>query len=324
VSSTERVDVVIPTCNTRDITLRAVAAVVAEKHRGLTLRCIVVDNASKDRTSEAIRARWSDVVVIRNATDHGYGRACNQGADAGGAGHLLILNSDVFAGPGAIQRLLAFLDENPDCVAVSGRLVEVGTDRPQVGFAVRAFPSLGGQLALLLGLERFWPSNPISRRQVMSDFAYDRTQDLDAQPAGACILVRRSDYEALGGFDEWFNYWFEDVDLLRRLRARGRIAYCHDASFEHVGGASFAHWARPRMIGARYHGLLRYFNKHHSRREVIALRAVVALLSVLRALVLWPLARERARAYRGVARLAVRMDALPALAPRARDGGAEG
>ena len=323
-SGAERIDVVVPTRNTRNVTLRAIAAILAERSRGVPARCVVVDNASEDRTSEAIRARWPDVSVIRNTVDLGYGHACNQGARAGEAEYVLVLNSDVFARPGAVERLASFLDAGAEYVAAAGRLVHVGTDRPQVGFAVRAYPSLPAQLALLVGLERYWPSNPISRRQLMKDFAYDRTQELEAQPAAACLLVRRADYEAVGGFDESFHYWFEDVDLLRRLGSRGRIAYCHEATFEHVGGASFTRWSRQQVIAARYHGLLRYFDKHHPHREGIALRAAVGLLAALRAVALWPFARERARAYRGVVRLAIRIDGRPQPERGARGGSEEG
>ena len=79
----------------------------------------------------------------------------------------------------------------------------------------------------------------------MLGFDYERTQELTAQPAGACLLIRRADFEAVGGFDDEFFYWFEDIDIIRRLQGRGKIGYVHDAVFDHVGGASFAQWSRP-------------------------------------------------------------------------------
>lgn len=299
--SSQEVDVVIATRDTREITLRSVRAAVEDDGRdGLAVRCVLVDNASADGTPDVVEERFARVRVIRNEADQGFGRACNQGARAGRAEYLLVMNSDVFARPGAIARLVRFLAADHGLVAASGRLVDVGTDRPQAGFAMRGYPTLAGQLALLLGLERLWPSNPISSSLLLLDFAYERTQDVDAQPAGACLLVRRADYEAVGGFDESFHYWFEDVDFLRRLSTRGRIAYCHEATFEHIGGASFAHWSRPQVVQARYHGLLTYFEKHHARSEVIALRVAIAVLAAARAAVLWPVAPARARAYGAV------------------------
>jgi N-acetylglucosaminyl-diphospho-decaprenol L-rhamnosyltransferase len=300
------VDVVIVTGGTPGITQRSVAAVMRElEDSTVAIHCVVVDNASEPRTSDDLSRWWPELTTIRTEEDRGYGRACNLGAREGQAEYVLMLNSDVFASRGAIPRLVSFLATNPECVATGARLVHAGIDQPQLGFAIRAYPTLHGQIALLLGLERLWPSNLISRQQLMADFDFERNQIVDAQPAGACLLVRREAYEAVGGFDESFYYWFEDVDLLRRLQARGRVAYCRDATFEHVGAASFSGWQRAQVIRARYAGLLRYFEKHHSRAEVLMLRAIVTALSTLRASLLCCVAPERARAYGAVAALAI-------------------
>ncbi|SRR6266545_1494605 len=298
------VDVVVPTRDTREATLRCVASVVGSVEA--RARCIVVDNASSDETAEAIEARWPEITIVRSERNLGYGTACNLGAARGRADFILILNSDAIARPGAIATLVDFLRTHPDHVVAAGRLVDAGTERTQVGFVVRRFPSLPGQIALMLGLERYWPTNPISRRELMLDFDFSRTQDVDAQPAGACLLCRRSAFEQVGGFDTEFFYWFEDVDLVRRLTARGRVAYVHDAVFDHVGGATFGQWPRAEIVVARYSGLLRYFGKHHPRHEVLVLRSVTATLAAVRALLLMAFDARRARAYAAVFRRSLR------------------
>ena len=295
-----RIDVVIPTRNTQALTLRCIESLRASS--GVTLRCTVVDNGSSDGTAQALTARWPDVDVVRNERNVGFGEACNQGARRGDADLLLFLNSDIVARSGSVERLAQFLSGHGDCVAAGARLVDSGTDRTQVGFVLRDFPRVSTQLALLGGLERFWPRNPISRRQLMLDFDYGRTQFVDAQPAGACLLCRRRDFDAIGGFDEEFFYWFEDVDLVRRLRARGRIAYVHDAVFEHVGGDTFAQWGRPEIVVTRHRSLLRYFVKHHSGREALVLRGAVGVLALVRLPLLVVVDRDRARAYATVLR----------------------
>jgi GT2 family glycosyltransferase len=170
---------------------------------------------------------------------------------------------------------------------------------------LRAYPTLPAQAALMLGLERLWPTNPVSRRQLMLDFDYDSTQSVDAQPAGACLMCRRDDFEAVGGFDESFYYWFEDVDLVRRLSLVGRIGYVHDSIFEHGGAGTFRQWSRSEVVVTRYRSLLLYFHKHHSRHEVILLRALVAWLAVVRMIPLLVLDRRRAFAYASVVGLAL-------------------
>ena len=298
-------DVVVATRDTRDVTLRCADAVLGERTAGLDVHLIVVDNGSRDGTPDAIAERWPEVTMLRNDVDPGYARACNQGVRAGAGEFVLILNSDAFPRPDALERLVAALLAHPDYSVVGGLLVDVGTDRPQVGFAVRGYPTLPGQVGLLLGLERLWPGNPLSRRQALPDFDYSRSQEIDAQPAGACLACRRDDFEAIGGFDESFHYWFEDVDLVQRLRTRGQVAYVHDAVFDHIGSATFSQWKRPQVVRARYRGLLRYFRKHRSPAALLGLRVVVGVLAAVRAVPLALFAPARARAYFYVIRLAL-------------------
>ncbi len=299
------VDVVIVTRDTREMTLRCVRSALAEAGDALDVRCIVVDNASSDGTAAAIEAEPGPVELIANDDNAAYGRACNQGADAGTGEYVLILNSDITVRPGAIGALIGFLEASPRHVACGGRVVDPGTDLVQVGHAVRAFPRLPSQVAQMLGLERHWPSNPLSRRALGLDLDYERTQDVD-QPPGSCIAIRRPDFEAVGGFDEGFFYWYEDVDLCRRLVGRGRIAYVHDAPFEHVGSATFAGWGSPQRVRSWYGGVFRYFAKHRPRHEQLAIRGVAGLLATARALVWLPRDRDQARALLDVARLAAR------------------
>jgi GT2 family glycosyltransferase len=305
VSRAPALDVVVATRDTRELTLRCAEAVLGERTAGLDVHLIVVDNGSKDGTTDAIAERWPDVTVLRNDADAGYARACNQGVRAGVGEFVLILNSDAFPRPGALGRLVSFLAAHPNHSVAAGLLVDAGTDRPQVGFAVRGYPTLAAQVALLLGLEQLWPRNPLSRRQTLPNFDYSRTQNVEAQPAGACLACQRSDFEAIGGFDEGFHYWFEDVDLVLRLRARGRVAYVHDAVFDHVGGATFGQWQRSQVVRTRYRSLLLFFQKHHSPAAVLGLRAAIGTLAALRAVPLAIVAPGRARAYLDVLRLAV-------------------
>lgn len=303
-SGVPSVDVVIVTRDTRELTLRCAESVVAAGRAGeAELSCTVVDNASSDGTGDALAERLPEVRVFRNEENAGYGAACNQGLHGGRGEIVLILNSDVYARPGAIGRLAEFLAGSAEHVAAGARLVDPGTESVQVGHNVRAFPRFGAQAAQMLGLERNWPSNPLSRRYLCLDLDYGRTQDVD-QPAGSCFAVRRADFDAVGGFDESFYYWYEDVDLARRLRDRGRIAYVHDATFEHVGGATFAQWDRPDAILSWYPGLLRYFARHRPRGERLAIRALTGGLSLARGVLSWPRDREKARACFAVAGMA--------------------
>jgi N-acetylglucosaminyl-diphospho-decaprenol L-rhamnosyltransferase len=104
------IDIIVPTRNTRDLTLRCVEAIVrAAASGGLKAHCFVVDNASSDGTAEAVEATAPQATVIRNETNVAYSRACNQGAKAGSAEFILFLNSDAIPRPDSLAHLAAFL-----------------------------------------------------------------------------------------------------------------------------------------------------------------------------------------------------------------------
>jgi GT2 family glycosyltransferase len=274
------VDVVVVSRDTREATLRCLSSVAGAQSLA---RLVLVDNASTDGTAEAVRAAFPAAAVVERTEPLGFGAACNLGAARGEAELVLFLNSDAAARDGALDRLAEALAAAPGTVAAAGRLVSPGTEEPQVGFAMRGFPTLAGQLAVLTGLERLWPGNPLSRRQAARDFDYETTHETDRQPAGACLLCRREAFERVGGFDEAFAFWFEDVDLVLRLRELGPILYVHDAVFEHAGGLSVRQRPEHELIGARYDGLVRYFDKHGSLAERAGIRAAAAASGFARA-----------------------------------------
>jgi GT2 family glycosyltransferase len=241
---------------------------------------IVVDNASRDAT--LARARGvAGVTVLANSENRGFAAAANQGARAARGALLLFLNPDVLAEPGALAALRAGVAAE-SVVAAGGRLLHPD-GATQVGFTVRRFPTLGTMLAEILLLNRLLPGSPWNRRYRCLDFDYEKPREVE-QPAGACLLVKRSAWEAAGGFDErFFPLWFEDVDLCRRLRAAGgKIVYEPGARFRHAG----AHSLPSIKAGERqlfwYRNLLRYFRKHHGGPAAAVLRVAIFFGMLLR------------------------------------------
>lgn len=271
---------------------------------------IVVDNASADATVECAR-RVPETLVLANPDNRGFAAAANQGALAARGALLLFLNPDVTAEPGAVAALQAAV-EAQDVAAAGGRLLD-SQGRTQVGFVLRRFPTLAAALAEVLLLNRVFPGNPWNRGYRCLDVDHDRPAAVE-QPAGACLLVKRSAWEALDGFDEqFFPLWFEDVDFCRRLRARGwTIAYEPRARFRHAGGHSLAALEPDAQQLYWYRNLLRYFRKHHGRLAVAVLRVGIFAGMLLRmlaaALGVQPQAGERragVRAYAQVIRRCV-------------------
>jgi N-acetylglucosaminyl-diphospho-decaprenol L-rhamnosyltransferase len=232
----------------------------------------VVDNASTDTSPQ-----WA---TIANPYNAGFAGAVNQGFRATAEPLVLILNPDCKL-RGSLEGMTALFD-NPEIGAAGGLLLHADGS-PQTGFTVRRFPTWANQVCEIAGINRLWPGNPLNRGYRCLDLDLTLEQDVD-QPAGAFLMVRRTAWEQLGGFDENFHpVWFEDVDFCYRLRKSGwRIRYTPAASATHTGGHSVnkLSWRCKQMHW--YASLLKYAEKHWSGRGERRVAFVLLLVSIPR------------------------------------------
>ena len=270
------VDAVVVTSNSRELVLRCLEHL---RHADVA-RVVVVDNASGDGTVEAIEAGFPEVETVRFDRHSGLSSAFNAGAARTAAPLILFLNDDIFATEGAVARLAAELDARPDAASAGGRLVdadEVGATQDR--YRPRRFPTFLGFFMGLSGLDRLWKTNPWSASHLRDKLNDEDTVEVD-QPAGACLLVRREAFEAIGGWDETFSFWYEDVDISRRLSAHGKALYVPSAAFQHVGGGTVLRWDRAQIVARTHWGILRYAEKHFSRLRRIGLALLLAALAL--------------------------------------------
>jgi GT2 family glycosyltransferase len=195
-------------------------------------RVVVVDNASTDGSADALDAGAAPLVVIRNAQNRGFAAACNQGAAVGTAPYVLLLNPDAAVTREDLWRTLDFLDAPAQRgIGVCGvRLVD---EAGAIARSCARFPSPGRTWAWMLGLDRVLPGRFSPHFMTEWDHATSRAVD---QVMGAFFLVRRPLWEELGGLDERFFVYYEEVDFCLRARARGAATYFYaGAAVRHVG-----------------------------------------------------------------------------------------
>lgn len=244
--------IVVITYNSREVIEECLDAAA----RVPDARIVVVDNASTDGTLDAIRAH-SDVEVIANRENRGFAAAANQGIAALESAAILLVNPDAVILRG-VEALAGAVNET-GVGAAGGQLVDLA-GHPQDGFQVRRFPTAWTLAFEGLGLNRMWPANPVNR-----EYRFN-TQDNDNvdQPAGAFLMIRRSAWAEVGGFDErFYPVWFEDVDFCKRLKACGyRIVHVPAAVARHIGGHSTLKVTRTARQQYWYGSLLRYVSKH--------------------------------------------------------------
>jgi N-acetylglucosaminyl-diphospho-decaprenol L-rhamnosyltransferase len=242
------------------------------------LEVVVVDNASRDDSAGV--ARSLGVKVVENQRNLGYSAAINRGAAETVAPWLLIANPDTRMRPGSLARLLATAEADERIACIGPRLLNLdGSDYP----TGRRFPSLlVGGLHALLGT--VWPGNPATRRYHLADLDRSRPATVD-WVSGACMLLRRSTFEALGGFDTAYFMYFEDMDVCLRLaRAGWRVVLEPRAIVDHVGGASTRR-APYRKVIDHHRSTLRFYRHRYAGDPRIALLPLVAAALLARGIV---------------------------------------
>ena len=238
------VAVVIVNYRTKELTQAAIASTLEEQE---VAEVVVVDNASGDGSAAYLRQAFADdrIRVLESEANRGFGPAVNLGAAACQAPLLLILNSDATIAPGSLGVLTGALVADD----------EVGIVAPAVyGPDGRSLqPGAYGRLP--------------TRRDVVLSSGWARKRADDPRYArapgwvsGVAMLLRRADFVALGGFDEAFTMYLEDVDLCRRMHSLGKsVRREPSAAVVHLGGRS---WRSPRDQRRRFHqSKLRYFEK---------------------------------------------------------------
>jgi N-acetylglucosaminyl-diphospho-decaprenol L-rhamnosyltransferase len=241
---------------------------------------LVLDNASTDGSVEQIGS-MPGLSIHRSEANIGFGRGVNWLLDRIKTDYLLILNPDCLLTADGLHELVAELDAHPQAAMASGRVFDMsgneqrGSRRQLPGprrVLNELFPFRGGAGIDLTHMPS--PQQPTSVEAV----------------SGACMLLRRSAFEQVGGFDPSFPMHFEDLDLMARLQAADwQIRLVPQVAISHAGGVSSR--SRPvRVMLAKHRGLWRYLNKHCRNRWPLWSRPVWLLAIALHALVMTPVA----------------------------------
>lgn len=256
--------------------LRACIGSVGDDNYGSACEVIVVDNGSTDSSAELFNDS-SIFNLIHAGVNLGFGKACNLGAKQASAEYLLFLNPDAAVYPGTLKKALAFMQKPTNAqVGICG--VQLVDESGHVARSCARFPSAGGLVAHAIGLDRIFPR----LGHFMAEWPHDTTREVD-HVIGAFFLVRRALFESLGGFDERFFVYLEDLDFSLRARQAGwRTVYLADVQAFHAGGGT-SNQVKARRLFYSLRSRLLYAAKHFS--------AGGAVLVFLATLLLEPLSR---------------------------------
>jgi len=229
------VSVILVNWNTREL-LRQCLGTIPEAADGLTREVIVVDNDSRDGSSEMVAREFPEIRLLKNHRNIGFAAANNQALRRTTLSrYILFLNTDAILHPGTLRRMTDFFDRNPTAGAVGPALrFPDGRPQPSGGF----FPSARTGLHYFLFLSRLAP-------RLFPGLFVDPDQTTGARPiemdwaAGTCLMIRNSVWQDAGGMDESFFMYAEDAEWCRRIRKSGwRVFLLPDVEIVHLHGAS--------------------------------------------------------------------------------------
>lgn len=250
------IDVAIVSWNTSEAALEAVRAFTASS--GAETRVTLVDNASAPAQRELLAEAELPAAtrLVLSEENSGYGTAANRALATGTAETVCVSNADVLPDPEALAVLATTAATEP-----RAGMVAPAFDDDVTGYHAE----LPGAIAVLG--QAF--AGSFMRRAVLSP-PPGETLEI-GQPSGACFAMRRETWERLGGFDEGFHLWYEDVDLAKRLRDAGhRNLVVGSARVHHANATSFRQLDGRTRQTLRISSLRRYIEKHHPSLEPVA------------------------------------------------------
>ena len=266
------------------------------------MKVIVVDNDSGDGTVPMVEDDFPEVELIASPTNLGFAAATNLGARSGTAPYLLALNPDTAVTAGALDTVLAVLELHPEVGVVGPRLL-----RPDGSFdhaAKRSFPTPLSALGHFTGVGRRGGSGRLGAYRA-PEVESGRVDAVN----GAFMLMRRAAFERLGGFDEGYWMYMEDLDLAYMLGRAGLITWYEPAATVMHVKAGTTGGERSLCLDWHFHrGMFRFYRKHYSpqRSSLVNLAVYVGIavklaVSTSQLLVRRSLARRRQRRPRLVA-----------------------
>lgn len=254
--------ILIVSYNTCRLTLDCLQSVY-ESRTVYTYEVIVVDNASSDDSVVAIERDYPQVTLIPNSANTGFAKANNQAMAIAKGRYVLLLNSDTIVQPDTFQTMISYMDEHPDLGATGCKVILPNGTLDKA--CRRGFPTPSASFYYAFGFSKLFPDNPRFNQYQLGYLDPDDTYPVDCL-VGAFMLVRQETIAQIGGLDETFFMYGEDVDWCYRIKQAGwGIQYYPGTYIVHYKGASSRR--KPFKIIYEFHRAMWVFHRKHFKNN---------------------------------------------------------
>lgn len=254
--------IIIVNYNTRQLTLDCLESVYASLS-SYSYEVIVVDNASHDGSVEAIREAYPQVRLIANNDNTGFAVANNQGMKITKGRYILLLNSDTIVQQDTLHTMIGFMDRHPEMGASGCKVILPDGSLDKA--CKRGFPTPSASFYYAFGVSRLFPDRPKFNQYQLGHLSPDDEYPVDCL-VGAFMLVRRETIEQVGGLDETFFMYGEDIDWCYRIKEAGwGIFYYPRTYIVHYKGGSARR--KPLKITYEFHRAMWVFHRKHYAKQ---------------------------------------------------------
>ncbi len=266
-----KVSVLIVSYNVKQYIIHCIDSIKKSDYTG-QIEIVVVDNNSFDGSLTEIKSKIKNVKCIQNDVNIGFGKAVNQAAKVAQGKHFLILNPDTIIEESTISTFVNYLDGNSTIGMVGPKIIN--SDGSMQKGSKRSFPTIGVALPKLLGLDKLFPNSKWAGSYNLNYLNPDETHKVDAI-SGSCMFVRSGLFNKIGGFDERFFMFGEDLDLCYQVHQQEfEVHYLPTTHIMHYQGESVKS-APYDSLNAFYQAMILFSEKHFSKGRNVLTKIVI-------------------------------------------------
>lgn len=267
----DNIDVSIITVNwnVKEIIARMIQSLF-QYTRNIRFEVIVVDNKSTDGSVEYLQQKFRNeinekrLIIIANDFNAGFAKANNQGLKIAKGEHVFFMNPDMEVHENVILKMRNFFRSKINAGIVTCRLLYADKS---IQPSVKRLPDICSQILILLKLHHFFSFLSCIKNYLMKDFDYLSEKDIE-QAMGACIFTKKEIMNKIGGWNESYWLWWEDVELCKNMLDKGyKIYFTPMTEITHYEGKSFAQVFGLKKQKRFNRGMLLYFKKHKKQYE---------------------------------------------------------
>ena len=260
------VSIIIVNYNVRHFILQCLDSIYRSNYDLTNIEVIVIDNNSIDGSIAAIKETFPQVNIIANSDNKGFGRANNQGIKIAKGKYILLLNPDTILQEDTLDICKNYMLNDDSIGAIGVKMVDGnGTYLKE---SKRSLPSLWSSFFKITGLNRLFPNTPLFSGYYTRDTSGDVNEKIEVL-CGAFMYCHGTLLQQLGGFDEDYFMYGEDIDLSKRIIESGyEIHYISDTRIIHFKGES-SKKASFNYIHSFYHAMIIYVDKHFNGGQAV-------------------------------------------------------